>query len=252
MPKMLFLVLPMLMIVATPSLAQPVDSALIIPTEFGIRGGGWSQLGETSEVLEFLAGLLETVLMTAMLAFHPVNIASRRHSSDWMLSGALFLYALIGLVIGFLVVHHGVLVGFVVFGIGGLVRFRMETISLTDTAQLIFVALIGLSVGLDIPVMALLLTIAAAIVIFVFGRLMHETVEVRFTTDCDFGAALERLQNELKAAGLAISMVSKAKFKPNAELVVSSTDGNARTTLVSLMSNLTENPGNGIEDWHLE
>ena len=163
----------------------------------------------------------------------------------------MFLYALIGLVVGFLVIHHGVLIGFVVFGIGSLFRFRMETLSASDTAQLIFVALIGLSVGLDLPVMAMLLTIVAVIVVAVFARKSHMALEVKFEPAADFGMSMEKMKASLEKAGFSFVDVNKSKFKPVAEIVLSSTDSNGRASLVSEMTRQQKESGSGIEDWHI-
>ncbi|MDU8946590.1 hypothetical protein [Ovoidimarina sediminis] len=237
---------------AAPSLAQTVEGAITIPSEFDIYDRGWSQLRDLEEVIEFLLGLVEAMAMTAILAFHPRSIARRRRSNDWDLPRSMFLYALIGLVVGFLVIHHGVLIGFVVFGIGSLFRFRMETLSTSDTAQMIFVALIGLSVGLDLPVMALLLTIAAALVIYVFSRKSHISVEIKFDTSEDFTEKVARLRDALSAAGFATRTVTKSKFKPVAEIVLSTSEVNPREVLVETMTAHQTKPDSGIEDWHIE
>jgi len=237
---------------ANPVFAQAIEGAVTIPSEFDIRDRGWSQLSDTDEILEFVLSLVEAIAMTAVLAFHPSSVAHRRVSNDWQLPRSMFLYTLIGLVVGFLVVHHGVLIGFVVFGIGGLFRFRMETLSTSDTAQLIFVALIGLSIGLDLPVMALLLTIAAAAVLSVFSRSTHMSLEIKFEKSAEFTGNLARLRDTLMTAGFSIVSVTKSKFKPVAEVVLSSTKSNAREMLLEIMSEHQRTSDSGVEDWHVK
>ena len=241
-----------LAVLAAPAAAQTIEGAITIPSEFDVHDRGWSQLYNLKEILEFLLALVETMAMTSVLAFHPRNVARRRGSNDWDLPRSMFLYALIGLVVGFLVIHHGVLIGFVVFGIGSLFRFRMETLSTSDTAQMIFVALIGLSVGLDLPVMALLLTIAAALVISVFSRKSHTSIEIKFDTSEDFTEKVARLRDALSAAGFATRTVTKSKFKPVAEIVLSTSEVNPREVLVETMTAHQTKPDSGIEDWHIE
>lgn len=247
----LCLALPIALFLCAPAFAQVLDGSLTIPTDFELRNRGWSQLYNTEEMLEFLLAVFEAIAMTAVLAFHPKNIAHRHDINDFNLPRSMFLYALIGLVVGFLVIHHGVLIGFVVFGIGSLFRFRMETLSASDTAQLIFVALIGLSVGLDLPVMAMLLTIVAVIVVAVFARKSHMALEVKFEPAADFGMSMEKMKASLEKAGFSFVDVNKSKFKPVAEIVLSSTDSNGRASLVSEMTRQQKESGSGIEDWHI-
>ena len=252
MTKNLLALLVGLTVYAAPSLAQTMEGAITIPSEFDIHERGWSQLRDLEEVIEFLLALIEAMAMTAVLAFHPRSVAHRRGSNDWDLPRSMFLYALIGLVVGFLVIHHGVLIGFVVFGIGGLFRFRMETLSAADTAQMIFVALIGLSVGLDLPVMALLLTMAAFVVLSVFSRQSHISIEIKFDTTDEFTTKVTQLREALSAAGFATRTVVKSKFKPIAEIVLSTSEANPREALVEAISAHQAQPGSGIEDWHIE
>ena len=73
-------------------------------------------------------------------------------------------YALIGMVVGFLVTNHGALIGFVIFGIGGLLRLRTDADTTRDMMRLILVILIGLCVGLDLPVMAVIKTPSALLI----------------------------------------------------------------------------------------
>lgn len=237
---------------STPAFAQTIDGTLTIPAEFDIRDRGWSQLTNLDEMREFILALVEAMAMTAVLAFHPRSVAHRRGSSDWEHPQAMFLYALVGLVVGFLVIHHGVLIGFVIFGIGSLFRFRMETLTTSHTAQMIFVSLIGLSVGLDLPVMALLLTLAAAVVMSVFSRSTHLAMEIKFEKAADFSDNIAQLREALSAAGFTTQTVTKSKFKPVAEIVLSSSAANPRETLVDMMTNHQKSEGSGVEDWHIE
>lgn len=252
MTKLAFHILIGLALLSAPVAAQTIEGAITIPSDFEIRQRGWSQLGNLKELWEFLLSLFEAMAMTAVLAFHPRIIASRSGSNGWDLPRSMFLYALIGLVVGFLVIHHGVLIGFVVFGIGGLFRFRMETLNTSDTAQMIFVALIGLSVGLDLPVMALMLTIAAAVVLSVFSRQSHISIEIKFDTSDGFAEKVARLRKALEEAGFATRTVTKSKFKPIAEIVLSTSGSNPREALVDAMAAHQTQADSGIEDWHIE
>jgi hypothetical protein len=96
------------------------------------------------------------------------------------------MYAVIGAIIGIMVLQFGMVIGFVVFGIGGLIRFRTDLRSASVTGQVILVTLIGLSCGLNLPHVAVLAT--------VFGFLLIEIRDSRVTYRIDVqGISAERL-----------------------------------------------------------
>ena len=240
---------------ALPLLAQDADTQLIAPSltlpgEIQIRAIGWSQLANLEEMQQFLLAVVETVVLTVLLAFHPFANLRRRGTQEWFVPQCLFLYGLIGMLVGFLVVHHGYLIGFVIFGVGGLFRFRMESLSLLDTALLIVVALNGLAIGLDLPVMAVLGAVAAWIVIWASGRQTATTVEIRLDDKADMAAAVPRIQAALGERGYRVLSATKTKFKPELEVVIA-LSGNAGQGRLS--KDLTALAGEdiGIEDWHI-
>ena len=96
-------------------MAQVMGSADSILPELAVRGQGWAQLQNPAELWEFGLALIETTLMVAFLAYHPVSIATRRVKTDFDAPRALFIYGLIGMVVGFLIMNHGYLIGFVLF-----------------------------------------------------------------------------------------------------------------------------------------
>jgi hypothetical protein len=84
-----------------------------------LSGQGWRQFTNLQEMAELLLAVLVTAALTAAIAFHPVVLAEHRTAEDHQEPRSLFLYALVGLLVGFMVMHHGYLIGFVIFGIGG-------------------------------------------------------------------------------------------------------------------------------------
>ena len=246
--------IPLLLATLLPAaaLAQSMDALNSLTGEVEIRGRGWAQLYNSREMLEFLLAVFETVVLTSLIAFHPKSRSRWQDRRDWETPRTFFLYALVGMVVGFLVMHHGYLIGFVVFGIGSFLRFRSEASSLIDTPQLLFTSLIGLVVGLDLPVMALVATLSAFVVIWIFGKTAHFALEVKFDEAASYTDALGRLEAALADNGFAIDTVSKSKFKPIAEIVMSSPDSDARKKLVHALAEIQRRDGSGIVDWHLE
>jgi hypothetical protein len=234
------------------AIAQGADGSLVIPAEIEVRGRGWSQLANFDEMLDFALTLIETVLLTSALAFHPVNRAYRDHTDGVSLQKGMFLFSLIGMMTGFLVVHHGYLIGFVIFGIGSLFRFRMEASTIPDTAQLVIVSLIGLAAGLDLPVMAAIATVAAWVVVYAFGRTTRLALEVKFDEKNGTEDAMLRLKETLTESGFRVTSVAKTKFKPVTLYTMTSQNPDAKASLVRKMSELHGKKGSRVSDWHVD
>jgi hypothetical protein len=234
-----------------PAHAQAMDVTGSILPEIEVRGRGWEQLFNPTELLDFAIALIETTVMIAAIAYHPVNLATRRTRSDFDAPRDLFVYALIGMVVGFLIMHHGYLIGFVLFGLGGLLRFKSDDGS-ADTMRLILVTLIGLCVGLDLPVVALITTASAWGVIYVFGGPVNFELEVRFSEETTSSDAMFALREQLTERGFKTVSMSKTKFKPIVSYVVSGPRGFRRSALEREMMQLVSAPESGIADWHVD
>jgi hypothetical protein len=128
-----------------------------------------SDMFAPSVLLLFAIDTIFTIAVSAAIAFHPVRLANRTQVADLQLPKIYFLYGLVGMAIGFLVVQSGSAIGFVIFGIGGLLRFRSTLENTDETVEVILVTLLGLCVGLDLQAMALFITAAAWLVIWAFS-----------------------------------------------------------------------------------
>lgn len=122
--------------------------------------------------LHFLANsfgaLLLAIVLGAVIGYHPrtPRTVDRLHEAD--MPKVCIMYAFIGAVIGVTVREFGMVVGLVVFGIGGLMRFRTATDSTRDTGRLIGVTLVGLITGLGLTCFAMITTLFAFVLIYVF------------------------------------------------------------------------------------
>ncbi|SLN70535.1 hypothetical protein TRL7639_04171 [Falsiruegeria litorea R37] len=236
--------------IATPLAAQ-VDPSGMLAENLTVTGKGWGQLAELHEMGQFLLGLIEVTVMTAVIAYHPATRADRRKLAEYQVPGTLFVYALIGMVVGFLVMNHGAIIGFVIFGIGGLLRFRTDAGQMSDTMRLILVTLVGLCVGLDLPVMALITTASAWAIVYVFGASPHHVVEVKFAEKHATPQAREDFEAGLKSAGFSIAGLSKAKAKHTFSFTVVGGRSGSRDALVHAMMDLDAANPELISDWHL-
>ena len=162
-------------LVPTPgSSANPVG-------DLNVTGGGWQQVYNLRELQAFAIDVMVTLALAALISFHPVRMAARTAPADHVMPRLFLLYALIGMAIGFLVIQHGYIIGFVVFGIGALLRFRSRLDDPIDTVEMILVTVLGLCVGLDLPVMAVLIGIVSWCLIWFSGQ--TTPIEVRLQAD---------------------------------------------------------------------
>jgi hypothetical protein len=246
-----------LWLAAKASLANTVDGfagvgASDLASEVLLSGQGWGQITNLQEMAELLLAVLVAAALTAAIAFHPVVLAERRTADDHKEPRSLFLYALVGLLVGFMVMHHGYLIGFVIFGIGGLMRFKTDTGDLADTRRLILVTLIGLSVGLNLPIMAVMTTACAWIAIYVLGRDLHLTIEVQFDGMKQTKLHIDTLRDLLRERGYEVKSAAKHRFKPGADYLVVVPGKAGRDAVMREMALLQATKLYGINDWHVE
>lgn len=216
-----------------------------------IESRGWSQLSNTREMLDFLLALVEVAVLTFVVSLHPVNRNSRISRADFDRPRTMFLYALIGMVVGFLVLHHGYIIGFVVFGVGGLLRFRAESTSTPDTTRLILMTLLGLCVGLDLPVIAFLATLTGWIAIYAFSRHERIGLDIKFTDESDVQGNIDTIIEELEQRGFKTVGLSKTKFKPFVELVIEPRTGLHSPDLMRNMADIRKANLAAVDDWHI-
>lgn len=231
-------------------LAQGLEGSLMLPSEISVHDIGWSQIANLDEISEFFFAVIETLVLIAAFAFHPRANALRQDAQGFLVQASMFLFGLIGMLVGFLVVHHGYLIGFVIFGLGSLFRFRMASSSLIDGAILIMVTLVGLAVGLNLPVMALVATVAGAATLWFVTVRKTSVVELKFKDDETLRSALGPVQEAFSAKGFRIVSTRKSDFKPVVEFVLSHTDPEAAQLMPEVLDDLSR-AGHGAKDWHV-
>lgn len=132
---------------------------------------GWAGFLDTEALIQSFAALVLATFLGAVIGFHPTTARSIDTREEAELPKVSIMYALVGAVIGEVVLEYGLVIGFVVFGLGGLMRFRTDTSSTRDTGRLIIVTLIGLISGLNLPHFAVLATAFAWVLIYLLeGR----------------------------------------------------------------------------------
>lgn len=170
-----------------------------IPDTQGLQAVGWRGFLDYGYLLESLAALALSTLLGALIAYHPTTTKLVDTVEEAELPKVQIMCALIGAMVGVIVLEYGVVVGFVVFGLGGLMRFRTETATTRDMSRLIIVTLIGLICGLNLPHFAVLAAAYAWALIYFDGRAIyslevHEIPKGRLAeTACAYRAAFVEL-----------------------------------------------------------
>ncbi len=144
-----------------------------------ITGEGWSGFTNLAFLGHALLDLVLATVLGAVIAYHPRS-RKRVDSVEEVEAPKIYVtYAVVGAVIGLMVVEYGLVVGFVVFGIGGLFRFRTTLPSAANTGRVILVTLIGLACGLRLPHLGVLTTAFGFALLYGMDRKITFQVEVK-------------------------------------------------------------------------
>ncbi len=202
------------------SLVPDAVNNLPITSEVNIGGGGWGQVYNLAELTAFAVDVLLALVLAAAIALHPVRRAARSKTIDFIMPRLFAFYALIGMAVGFLVDQHGYIIGFVIFGIGALLRFRSNLDDPIDTVEMILVTVVGLCVGLNFPVMAILISAVSWVLIWVAGR--HRPIELRLQSDYpeNLEAGLEKIRQVVRQEGWKEAFAHRSHSKNAARLIL--------------------------------
>jgi hypothetical protein len=143
------------------------------------HGEGWPGFGDLDFLLGAFLNLVLAAALGAVIGYHPRRIRTSDTMEEIEAPKVSIVYAVMGSLIGILVVKYGLVLGFVLFGIGGLIRFRTVMRSAQLTGQVIFVTLIGLTCGLNLPHVAVLATVFDFVLTFVLEARITYRVDVR-------------------------------------------------------------------------
>lgn len=138
---------------------------------------GWAGFLDTHALFESFLSLILAIFLGAVIAYHPTTARTVDTRAEAELPKVLIMYALVGAVVGEIVLQYGMVVGFVIFGLGGLMRFRTDAASTRDTGRLIMVTLIGLISGLNLPHFAVMAAVFAWALIYAFDG--HPVCELK-------------------------------------------------------------------------
>jgi hypothetical protein len=215
-------------------------------------GEGLKGFTDVAFLGQALVTLLLATALGALLAYHP----RRRHTVDSVEAAdapkVFVVYAVIGAVIGMMVLKYGLVVGFVVFGIGGLTRFRTDLSSAPDTGRLILITLVGLSCGLDLPHLAVLASAFGFVLFMVLDARATYHVEVKGLERDDVAAAATAYRVVLEREGCRIVGERKSFAKRQVAFVFHAPHAFQREGIVQRLESEVPERLRGVVDWEVD
>jgi hypothetical protein len=212
---------------------------------------GWHGFLDVAFLFNAALTLTLAALLGAAIGFHPKRARVADTLEDVKAPKVYPMYAVIGAIIGIMVLEYGLVVGFVVFGIGGLIRFRTDFRSASLTGQVIFVTLIGLSCGLNLPHVAVLATAFGFALVYVLETRATYRVEIQGLHGDSLGAAAAAYRAVLERHNCQIVSERKSPGKGRVVFIFRAAHGDTRHRLEEQFEKI--DPAiRGAVDWELD
>jgi len=215
-------------------------------------GEGWRGLTDIAFLGNTLLTLTVAAVLGAIIAYHPKHVAAADTLEELEAPKVYILYAVIGAIIGILVVEYGTVVGLVIFGIGGLIRFRTLLRSANLTGRVIFVTLIGLTCGLNLPHVAILSTVFAFILVYILEARITYRIDVHAVDPDHVADSAAAYRELLSQHGCRILAERKNPIKRRITFLIAGPRGVRRGELEDVIDRGIEGPLKGTVDWQTD
>jgi len=224
----------------------------LLVQESGSLGEGWQGFTDLGFLLAALLTLSLAAILGAAIAYHPKNRQTADTLEEIEAPKVYITYAVTGALIGIMVIKYGLVVGFVLFGIGGLIRFRTVLRSASLTSQAIFVTLIGLSCGLDMPHVAVLATAFGFVLIYALNTRFTYRINVRALPPERIAEAADVYRGLLEQEGCLIMSEKKSPEKARITFIFRSKRDVPRRLLEDLLESKIDKSLKGYLDWEVD
>ena len=184
----------------------------------------------------YLISLLMAIILGTIIAFHPQTFGKKEDLKGIEAPKTMIFYAMIGSLVGYTVSVYGSELGFIFFGLGGLMRFRSNLSTSTQTGRLILVTLIGLCCGLRMIYIAVLSTIVGWILIYFLERKTIYQLEIKGIKSEQFLELVESYRYILKQKKCKIIKEKKNQVKSKVSFIFSSSSKFGRDSLEKLFN----------------
>lgn len=235
---------------ASSAWSQQLSEFDVLTTDVPIEGWqGFTDIGFLTNA--FLTLTLAAVL-GAIIAFHPRYTRTADTLAELEAPKVYIMYAVIGALIGIMVVKYGLVIGFVLFGIGGLIRFRTVLRSAHLTGHVILVTLIGLSAGLELPHIAVLATAFSFVLIYVLDAQTTYRISVRSIPAQNVVPVAAAYGEVLRQQGCKILSEKKSPEKARVSLIFRTPRNVTRDQLEVLFKDDIDETLQGTLDWEID
>lgn len=215
-------------------------------------GEGWEGFKDLDFILGAFLNLILATALGAVIGYHPRRMWTADTLEEIGAPKVSIVYAVIGSVIGVLVVKYGMSVGLVLFGIGGLIRFRTVMRSAQLTGQVIFVTLIGLTCGLDLPHVAVLVTAFDFVLTFILEAHTTYRVDVRGLPLDRINEAADAYRNVLSSRHYRLLNETKRPDKGRICFIFRSSGRDTRQNIEGLLQENVDPALRGSLDWEID
>lgn len=232
------------------ALAQRFDDAVLsspMPS-----GDGWLGFTDFDFLLSTFLTLSLAAVLGAVIGYHPKFNQTADTLKEIEAPKVDIIYAVIGALIGIMVVKYGLVIGFVLFGIGGLIRFRTVMRSANLTGQVILVTLIGLSCGLDLPHVAVLATAFGWGLMFLLESKVVFRIDIRGLPKDRFEEATGAYRETLKELGCTILGERKNPVSGRVRFVLRLGRNATREDVNAALGNDVGEALRGSVDWEID
>ena len=230
--------------------SQQVPDFEVLTTELVVEG--WSGFTDFEFLINLLLTLTLAAVLGAIIAYHPRYTRSADTLEELEAPKVFIMYAVIGSLIGIMVVKYGLVIGFVLFGIGGLIRFRTVLRSAHLTGHVIFVTLIGLLSGLELPHVAVLATVFGFVLIYVLHARITYRIDVRALSSKVVGDAAVAYREVLEKQGCRVMSEKKNPAKGRVSLIFRALPDVRRRQLEELFDSQIDDSLKGSLDWEID
>jgi hypothetical protein len=226
----------------------------LLPTQPApeLGGEGWSGFTNLSFLGHALLDLVLATVLGAAIAFHPRSVKRVDSVEEAEAPKVYITYAVVGAVIGLMVVEYGLVVGFVVFGIGGLFRFRTALPSVANTGRLILVTLVGLACGLRLPHLGVLATAFGFALIFWMDRKITYQMEVKDLEPKHVARASEVYRAIIERQGGKVIRETRSFTKSRVAFIFRAPHRFSREDFDQLCEEHVPETLKGVLDWEIE
>ncbi len=237
-------------LVALPAWSQQVPDFLL--QEPGSLGEGWRGFADVGFMVSAFLTLTLAAILSAAIAYHPKHGQTTDTLEEIEAPKIYIVYAVIGALIGIMVVKYGLVVGFVLFGIGGLIRFRTRLRSASLTGRVIFTTLIGLSCGLDLPHVAVLATVFGYLLVYVLDASVAYRIDIRALPSKRVAEAAAAYRALLEQEDCTIVSEKKNPGKKRVVFIFRSSKHVTHHYLQDLLETQIDGSLKGSVDWEID